>query len=623
MNQGGAPKGKRAATLHKEQVQRELADPSLRHARVQADKDKKRAFVGLFVQQAPKRGRKEKNSGESDSLDLDHQPADDDERVHAGGSACAPAASDPAAPPLPKKLADRQEGVVYTYIHQGVDRLVTTSGRNIYCTCQGGAGCKGGLQIIKCKGINNPKNNPTSAAALTSPALAPRQRTEHNYAAMSTGKSESRPTRAMTAGEQEFFGSVTSIASTSTASGVVVMEDGMWSKELLDHPAWSVSTHGVHFPLRVGAKWRKTFTGKHAEAVNESSTTICFDIARGAFPEQPSFRARSFLQGPFATQFQASNVNDLERKWLSQNNNLDVAREQLSNVQIHGSRFVGFDNVNLATHFIDVTPDFEAQKSEHSRALKEGSISHRQLRRRVAAMMSSLDGVLAQGHKDREEAFKLLIQSAPFKHQFGDLMQFHFCGVTTQGLVESYKACIQKGQYEQARLLLSTFSSTHTRAQTMMRFGCSERQAKAANWTFRLRNVPADTRKVVKWSTYRRETVEHFENWALNPKVVMRAAGGKAAFLLRANRNCLFLQYKDDCQMDGITGMGRTNFYKFYAESIFKQMTRVCLSRLMHLLGFWVACDMTPMKFCLFVSGCLKFVCSTFSCRRHAAAPRA
>jgi hypothetical protein len=42
MNQGGAPKGKRAATLHKEQVQRELADPSLRHARVQADKDNKR-----------------------------------------------------------------------------------------------------------------------------------------------------------------------------------------------------------------------------------------------------------------------------------------------------------------------------------------------------------------------------------------------------------------------------------------------------------------------------------------------------------------------------------------------------------------------------------------------------
>ena len=252
MNLGGAPKGKRAETLHKEQVAREQADPSLRAARAQEDKAKKRNFLGLFAQPAAKRGRNEKNSGETESLNLDHMPGDDAEIFSDGTSG---GRGDPAAPPLPKGLADRQEGVVYTYIHQRVERWVTTSGRHIYCTCQGGGACKGGIQIIKCKGTNDP----TSTAALASPALAPRQKTEHDYAAMSTGKSASRPSdpaRAMTASQQQFFESVTSIPSTSKSSGVVVMEDGMWSEKLLEHEAWSVSTQGVHFPLRIGAKWR-------------------------------------------------------------------------------------------------------------------------------------------------------------------------------------------------------------------------------------------------------------------------------------------------------------------------------------------------------------------------------
>jgi hypothetical protein len=89
MNQGGAPKGKRTATLHKEQVQRELADPSLRDARVAEDKAKRRAFIGLIGQQPAKRNRNEQNSGEADSLNLDHVPADESERVSDGSSACA------------------------------------------------------------------------------------------------------------------------------------------------------------------------------------------------------------------------------------------------------------------------------------------------------------------------------------------------------------------------------------------------------------------------------------------------------------------------------------------------------------------------------------------------------
>ena len=73
MNQGGVPKGKRAATLHKEQVQRELADPSLRDARVAEDKAKRRAFIGLIGQQPAKRSCNEQNLCEAGSLNPDHE----------------------------------------------------------------------------------------------------------------------------------------------------------------------------------------------------------------------------------------------------------------------------------------------------------------------------------------------------------------------------------------------------------------------------------------------------------------------------------------------------------------------------------------------------------------------
>ena len=99
MNLGGAPKGKRAQTLYKEQVAREQADPSLRAARARADKAKKRNFLGLIGQGAAKRGRNEHNSDETHSLSMDHVSAHDAERVSDGTSACADAsgASDCAA----------------------------------------------------------------------------------------------------------------------------------------------------------------------------------------------------------------------------------------------------------------------------------------------------------------------------------------------------------------------------------------------------------------------------------------------------------------------------------------------------------------------------------------------
>ena len=150
-----------------------------------------------------------------------------------GGSQDLTPSSTPSdIPPLPKRLDDRQEGVVYSHMYQGIERLVRCSGRYVCCTCHAAGICGGGQRLERCKGTNNS----TSTAALTSPALAPRQRTEHNYAAISTGKPVSRPSdpaRAMTAGEEQFFDSVTSIPSSTKSSGCVVMENGIWSAKLL------------------------------------------------------------------------------------------------------------------------------------------------------------------------------------------------------------------------------------------------------------------------------------------------------------------------------------------------------------------------------------------------------
>ena len=352
------------------------------------------------------------------------------------------------------------------------------------------------------------------------------------------------------------------------------------------HEAWSITTQGLTFPLRVGARWSKQFRGRYADAVGSSQVNIIFEIALNRDdPENPSFRARSACGGPFAPHFHANNPNDLARKWLAQTNQIDVAmtRAKEEGRSARGLEFLGFDNVNLVQHFIDVTPEFNAefdallQESMSHRGIYGGEVGDRQKRRRIATMLRIFEkALITEVDQDRDKAFNELIASKPFKREFGDLIESFYADKVDAGIVRAYNACRDQGHKDKARLLLSAYSSTHTREETMQKFQCSERQVNRANITGRLLTVPADMRPVIKCSTYSREIVDHFEAWALNPKQVMRAAGGKASFLLRANRHRLFLMYKDDCRVLGIKGMGQTNFYKFYSESIFKPMTRVC-----------------------------------------------
>ena len=591
MNQGGRPKGPSKTTILKQRSALEQADPSLRDQRLEEEKAKKRALIGMFCAAPAKRTCPVRNEGEASKPLQDHDKTAHEKTTCEGSNT-------PHPPPLPQLMSDREEGAIYRHTYQGIERRVKWSGRYLHCVCPMGGICGGGKRLERCK----TSDSRTTSGDACQP-LEKRAKPNLDYASVNSGRSLSmkdRPSRDLTTSELEFMTSMHFIPRSSKESAVVVMEIGRWHKEFLEHEAWSFTSNGVTFPLRVGAKWRKTFRGRHASVIGASQVTILFEIALSSKPDQPSFRARALDQGPFASQFHAVDVHDLERKWLSQTNDISNGAELLSTQRIRGAEFVGFQNVNVAYFFIDVTADFAQHYGE--RALKGGDIGDRQKRRRVNNMLAALDGALARGHQDPDKAFKMMIESRAFKTQFGDLLESHFGEVTAKGLVEIYQACIKRGQHQQARLVLSTYASTHTRAQTMQRFECSERQVKAANLSFRLRNVPADTRKVVKYSTYPRDTVNHFEGWALNPKTVMRAAGGKAAFLLRANRNRLFLMYKDECQMDGISGMCRSNFYKFYAESIFREMTRVivCARALVVCCVSYctarVCCEMLPVK---------------------------
>ena len=102
--------------------------------------------------------------------------------------------------------------------------------------------------------------------------------------------------------------------------------------------------------------------------MGSSPVNTIFEIALNSdVAENPSFRARSACGGPFSTQFHANNPNDLERKWLAQTNKLDVAleREREEGRRARGLQFLGFDNVNLVQHFIDITPELIShQKAE-------------------------------------------------------------------------------------------------------------------------------------------------------------------------------------------------------------------------------------------------------------------
>ena len=101
--------------------------------------------------------------------------------------------------------------------------------------------------------------------------------------------------------------------SSNHVASLVVYDKGRWDKELLGFEAWTFECHGISFPLRIGARWRKTFTGQHAAAAQKKSVNILFTIIMPAStPERPHFQPQDMDGGPFASLFRDVCVNNLK-----------------------------------------------------------------------------------------------------------------------------------------------------------------------------------------------------------------------------------------------------------------------------------------------------------------------
>ena len=275
MNQGGAPKGKRASTELRDRERRELA-PLLQDARQAQERASKRRFFECLA------GARAHGS----TALSEHMP------THTEMPQLTPPAVDAVDAPspsvnvqslrsLPAGRNDREEDTLYSYQHSGRNIIVRWQKRGhfIACACDLSPpnACKGGLRLDRCPSIR-------SSSSLGAPARH-RPKDRHNHAATTMAGSfsgkMSAPRDSLYAGEMQRIQNLYEIGpsvSPSHEAQVIVTDNGRWDQKLMRFEAWTFESHEMAFPLRVDAAWRKTFRGrsKHGAAVNKQSVTIRF-----------------------------------------------------------------------------------------------------------------------------------------------------------------------------------------------------------------------------------------------------------------------------------------------------------------------------------------------------------
>ena len=266
------PRAKDNQHESKSVMQRRKLIPRKRAQGREKEKAAKRQFLGMFVAAGANQTCNTLQKGQQSSPTLN-----DERPLNEGGTsstAIQTVQTHAESTPLPK-FKERQEGLVYSYHYQGKDQLVGFQGRYLYCTCVEGGVCGGGRRLEKCRSLKDS----TSTSEVGCTPLGQREHVRSNYVGMNSGKSFSAaPSRELSYGEKDMM-NTTSIPSNGHSSGVSVIDNGRWGPELMAHEAWSISTHGLTFPLRVGARWRKQFRGRHADVVGLSQVNIIFEIA--------------------------------------------------------------------------------------------------------------------------------------------------------------------------------------------------------------------------------------------------------------------------------------------------------------------------------------------------------
>ena len=145
LNRVGRSTGPSKATILKQRSALEQADPSLRDQRLEEEKAKKRALIGMFCAAPAKRTCHVCNEGEASNPRQDY-----DKPAHEAMPLTCEGSNTPPPPPLPALMPDREDSAIYRHTYQGIERRVMWSGRDLHCVCPTGGICGGGKRLLKC-----------------------------------------------------------------------------------------------------------------------------------------------------------------------------------------------------------------------------------------------------------------------------------------------------------------------------------------------------------------------------------------------------------------------------------------------------------------------------------------
>ena len=235
---------------------------------------------------------------------------------------------------------------------------------------------------------------------------------------------------------------------------IVVLSHGRWDPALENMPAFtrkgytSAGQDVEPFPLIPGARWRRSFRGRHAAAVGKDTVVIMFEITMSVTTaEVPRFVARDFEGGVFCKSITSTSMGALEQAWLSQN--LAEHDTQITLGNMKGARFMGLDVPALTEYFRSKVPSFQGVRSrEKERGPSKEDIGLRQKRRLRASLLEDFEAALGKTcPQDLGRAFELLQSSQAFQTRFLPDMHYRFAqdDTSTQALVDAYKADVSKG----------------------------------------------------------------------------------------------------------------------------------------------------------------------------------
>lgn len=471
------------------------------------------------------------------------------------------------APKLPKR-DERVDDCVYFDPSKGREGKWSKGNKCLMCLCDGTV-CKGGLQLTRCK------NNSLNAEV------------EETETRSTRGSAEVPVTNSLGPLRVEVLRRCKLHIS---ANDIKIYDDGAWDPKVMKGKPGFVCTFRndsnlMPFPLRVGSFWTKDVTGRHAMVLNKPSATIAFKITvNPGKPAVPLFVACDHDEF-FSTKIYADNPNELEQKWLSRSGTN-------THETVRGKDFMGFSNPDFGNYFRQITsPEFSdaaptTRKTRVRMILDQGQRQSRRLRKQFFGSFDECMKKLLPTNP--AGAFQLLREHSQFYSQYDSTRVNSSTNqlITGAALDNMVTAYANENDKSFKIRILAMYSPFHSYENTISTFpGVNRHLCKQANVYNKLTSgklrIKKEQHSIMRMS---KETVDHAERFALSAENTLRVAHSDSSgmrFLRLANRLRMFRNYKAQCKRNGGRAMGRSRFYEYFSEKIFKDAkatTCACVS---------------------------------------------